>query len=144
MVTTTVRQAVSASREHYREMQPLGIDWNKPPAGAQTGGIGYVCVSNNTAAIGKEKKTRGLVGTQVHRFSQPYLTDVAQLRETDVSKCCVIYCHSKVFMVQGTRLYNPICNLVDTWSVPLYVRVFVFVCVCFFLFIVGDLMVTSF
>ena len=28
--------------------------------------------------------------------------------------CCVIYCHSKVFMVQGTRLYNLLCYLVDT------------------------------
>ena len=28
--------------------------------------------------------------------------------------CCVIYCHSKVFMVQATRLYSLICNLVDT------------------------------
>jgi hypothetical protein len=27
---------------------------------------------------------------------------------------CVIYCHSKVFMVQATRLYSLICNLVDT------------------------------
>jgi len=24
---------------------------------------------------------------------------------------CVIYCHSKVFMVQGTRLFNLICSL---------------------------------
>ena len=26
----------------------------------------------------------------------------------------MIYCHSKVFMVQATRLYSLICNLVDT------------------------------
>jgi hypothetical protein len=44
--------------------------------------------------------------------------------------CCVIYCHSKVFTVQATRLYSLICSLVDTWSVPLYVRVCAFVCVC--------------
>jgi hypothetical protein len=27
---------------------------------------------------------------------------------------CVIYCHSKVFMVQATRLYNLICGLGNT------------------------------
>jgi hypothetical protein len=28
--------------------------------------------------------------------------------------CCVIYCHSKVFMVQATRLCNLICGLGNT------------------------------
>jgi len=28
-----------------------------------------------------------------------------------VAKFCVIYCHSKVFMVQATRLFNLICSL---------------------------------
>ena len=28
--------------------------------------------------------------------------------------CCVMYCHSKVFVVQGTRLYNLLWYLVDT------------------------------
>jgi hypothetical protein len=28
----------------------------------------------------------------------------------EMSVCCVIYCHSKFFMVQATRLYNLICG----------------------------------
>jgi hypothetical protein len=33
-------------------------------------------------------------------------------------ECCgVIYCHSKVFMVQATRLCNLICNLDESTSV---------------------------
>jgi hypothetical protein len=31
-----------------------------------------------------------------------------------LDQCCVIYCHSKVFMVQATRLYNLICGLGNT------------------------------
>ena len=29
----------------------------------------------------------------------------------ELETCCVIYCHSKVFMVKTTRLYRIICNL---------------------------------
>jgi hypothetical protein len=32
------------------------------------------------------------------------------LRTQAGCRCCVIYCYSKVFMVQATRLYNLICN----------------------------------
>jgi hypothetical protein len=48
---------------------------------------------------------------------------------------CVIYCHSKVFMVQATRLCNLICDLGNTWGLFLGTWECVCLCVCVFIYI---------
>ncbi len=45
--------------------------------------------------------------------------------------CCVIYCHSKVFMVQATRLYNLVCNLGNTCGLFRGTWECVCLCVCY-------------
>ena len=62
---------------------------------------------------------------------------------------CVIYCHSKVFMVQATRLCNLICGLGNTcglfrgtWeSVCLCVCVYIYIYIYIYIYY-GDLMIT--
>ncbi len=62
--------------------------------------------------------------------------------------CCVIYCHSKVFMVQATRLCNLICvSVIRAVCSVVHERVCVCVCVFIYIYILffyffGDLMIT--